>query len=280
MYQKIIIEAINYIKDNLEEDIKVDDVAKHCNFSKYYFNRVFKNEVGESIYTFIKRLRLEKSAMDIIIDGDISITQAGAVYGYSSSNYSVAFKNHYSASPKVYKEAFTRSSIKSTDNYFADLSGMDFEYFDKQMEKVVLDDRTVIYERYMGDYIDLDNKWNEFLEKYKKYYDKDSLSIEITNDDPIITQAEKCIIDLCMTTNKIIDIPYNTQVIKGGNYFLYHLEGTNEDIFEKLEGIVSIWMPKSKVKFDLDNRKIFNIIKLANKEKNHYIFDVYIPYKK
>jgi len=41
--------AIDYILNNITKDISVDEVAKHCNFSRYYFSRIFKIATGESI---------------------------------------------------------------------------------------------------------------------------------------------------------------------------------------------------------------------------------------
>lgn len=54
--------AIDYILQHTEEDVTLEDVADHCHFSKYYFSRLFKKQTGESIYAFIKRVRLEQSA--------------------------------------------------------------------------------------------------------------------------------------------------------------------------------------------------------------------------
>ncbi len=46
-----INQAINYIHDNIDKNLTVEDIANHCCFSKYYFNRVFRSIVKESIYS-------------------------------------------------------------------------------------------------------------------------------------------------------------------------------------------------------------------------------------
>ncbi|MHC1722338.1 MAG: helix-turn-helix transcriptional regulator [Aminipila sp.] len=79
----------------MDEEISIEDVANHCHFSKYYFSRVFKSETGESIYAFIKRLKMEQSAINLKIEKQKSITEIGFDYGYSPSNYSCAFKKHH-----------------------------------------------------------------------------------------------------------------------------------------------------------------------------------------
>ena len=54
----VINKAINYIFDNLEEEITVEDVARHCGYSKYHLTRMFKEDTDEALYQFIKRVRL------------------------------------------------------------------------------------------------------------------------------------------------------------------------------------------------------------------------------
>lgn len=55
---KAVNDAIDFIMQHINEDLSVDDIAAHCHFSKYYFSRLFRSETGESIYSFIKRLRV------------------------------------------------------------------------------------------------------------------------------------------------------------------------------------------------------------------------------
>lgn len=92
---RAVNEAIDYIFCHVEEDIGLEDVAEHCHFSKFYFSRLFKEQTGESVYGFIKRVRLEQSAFRLKVERDRRITEISADYGYSSSNFSSAFKLHY-----------------------------------------------------------------------------------------------------------------------------------------------------------------------------------------
>jgi AraC family transcriptional regulator len=71
----------------LDEEITIADVADHCHLSKYYFSRVFKAETCESLYAFIKRLKMEQSALRLKIEKDKSITSIGFNYGYDSANF-------------------------------------------------------------------------------------------------------------------------------------------------------------------------------------------------
>lgn len=50
--------AIGYILQHAEEEVTLEKVAEHCHFSKYYFCCLFKAQTGESVYAFIKRVKL------------------------------------------------------------------------------------------------------------------------------------------------------------------------------------------------------------------------------
>lgn len=61
--QKAVInKAISYIFEHLDEEVTVGDVADYCCYSKYHLTRMFKEDMDEALYQFIKRKRLERSA--------------------------------------------------------------------------------------------------------------------------------------------------------------------------------------------------------------------------
>lgn len=82
----LINKSIEYILQHIDEEISIEDVAKYCNFSKYHFSRMFKEETGVSIYSLIKRIKMDQSAVSLKIEKDKTITDIGVNYGYSSSN--------------------------------------------------------------------------------------------------------------------------------------------------------------------------------------------------
>lgn len=278
MYNKVIIEAIDYIKAHLEEELTVEDIAEHCHFSKFYFNRLFKSIVGESVYAFIKRLRIEKSAFRIKYEFDKTITEIGAQYGYSSSNYSTVFKKHYGQSPARFKKNIRGSKvICHSDIYYADLTDKTFDYYNQNMKLVELDDFEVIYQRFIGDYHNNFDYWAEFEQRYAHYIVEDSWCLDISCDDPIMTEENRCITDICITSTKPFGNDCMTMIIEGGYYMVYAFEGPPTKIFETFQGLFSIWMIKSSLNIDLETRKIISRYRDVDKERNHLVIDIYIP---
>ncbi|QOR35768.1 AraC family transcriptional regulator [Clostridium sp. 'deep sea'] len=277
MLNDIIIKAINYILENLAEDLTVEQIAEHCHFSKYYFNRLFKSVVGESVYAFIKRLRIEKSALQIIVEHNKTITEIGNRFGYSSSNFSTAFKQRYGKSPLEFKRNRQSNAIRHNKNYYVDLSKVSYDYYNEKVKLVNLKDQQVIFQRFIGDYHNLGYYWSRFCEKHQTYIENTSVYYEISYDDPILTDPERCFTDLAISTTKPIAKDCLTTIIEGGKYVSYTYTGPNTNIFETFQGLLGIWLPDSVYLPDLKNRKVVAKYIIADVKNNFFSMDIYIP---
>ena len=161
--------AIEYILTNIDRDIHPQDVAGYCHFSEYYFERRFRDATGESIYSFIKRSRIEQSAFRLKAERSRSVTDVGLEYGYTPSNYSSAFRKHFDESPAVF-----RRRLREKDRYRHFMTGsefslMSYEECRKHITIEYYDDVKVIYQRYLSSYSDMKQDWNEFNDKYSEY---------------------------------------------------------------------------------------------------------------
>lgn len=248
--------AIDYILDHINDPLHVDEIAAHCNFSKYHLSRLFKAETGEGIYEFIKRLKIEQSAFRIKIEQNRNITDISEVYGYSSSNYSTAFKRHYSISPAQFRRTILH---KSRINPIFNNTSADCESFEECKCKISIDflpDYYVVYDRRKGSYRDLSEHWCAFLEKYKMYRTEETLLIECTYDDPVITDTDNCLYDLYMTVPE--DSPLeHTCYLKGGKFAVYHFKNPVNQIYHAIQNIFTVWLPQSG--YALDERYGFDI---------------------
>lgn len=237
---------------------------------------MFKLETGEGIYEFIKRMKLEYSALDLKLLRESSITDIGANYGYSASNYSTAFKNHHNVSPAEFRIA-TRDNELKNPFYKNDLVSFNtFEAYDNKITVSELKDFFVIYERHIGEYKEIGEKWDDFTEKYSKYLEEDTILIERSYHDPLVTSPEKCLYDICITTKKDCDLE-NTTVIEGGKFLIYPFEGSIRDIFDEFQGIFVNWLPYSS--YHMDKRYALNIYRDIDRKNIYVSMDICIPVK-
>lgn len=269
----LVNKSIDYILAHLEEPISIEDVANQLSFSKYYFCRMFKEETGEGVYSFIKRLKVEQSAIDLKLQKDKRITDIGLDYGYSASNYSSLFKEHYQLSPNDYRKSLEGSTI-SNPFYPQKQEVLDtFEDYQKKVELKELNDLHVIYERMLGNYAELKSSWSALVEE-NAYYDDTTVMIEKFYNDPAVAIDGHSICDLCFTLNEEIK-EKNTMVITGGTYAIYPYKGQIEDIFRVMQGFFRIWLPESS--YQMREKYGLTIYRKIDWENDYVQLDMCIP---
>lgn len=273
---KIVSEAIDYIMNHVGEKITIDDVADHCHFSKYYFSRIFKAETGESVYSFIKRAKMEQSAFRLKVDKEKTITDIGYSVGYTPSNYSSVFKQYHDTSPIEFRKGILDKSLHLDFNHDETNKLESYEECKEKITIEILEDINVIYERRIGNYHDLTLNWCEFLDKYKDYINDETLLIDRTFDDPSITDMDKCVYDVCISVKKDCSLE-NTLVIKGGKYAVYHFKGYIKGIYAAYQSIFTMWLPESRN--EIDDRYSFAIYRRIDCETEYMEMDMCIPIK-
>ncbi|MCR4739495.1 MAG: response regulator [Lachnospiraceae bacterium] len=100
----LVKQALQYIEDNVEKDISLNEISERLNISSYYFSKLFKEETKEGFIEYLTKRRVEK-AKDMLKDPSKSIKEVGSACGYSDPNYfSRIFKKATGMTPTEYKE--------------------------------------------------------------------------------------------------------------------------------------------------------------------------------
>lgn len=60
-YGQRVNRVIDHIHDHLADDLALEDLARIAAFSPFHFHRVFKAIVGETLFGFIQRTRIERA---------------------------------------------------------------------------------------------------------------------------------------------------------------------------------------------------------------------------
>ncbi|MEW9668325.1 helix-turn-helix domain-containing protein [Ammoniphilus sp. 3BR4] len=99
----VIRQAIQYIKENLEKKISLDEIARFCCLSKYHISHLFKKELGVSIVDFINKMRIEKALL-YLEQTDLTVQQIANHVGFEDANYfSRTFKKYVQISPSEFR---------------------------------------------------------------------------------------------------------------------------------------------------------------------------------
>ena len=96
---------INYLNENYEHKISLEQIAHNMYLSPVYISKIFKEETGESPINYLIKIRLEK-AKDILLNSDSnSIKNIANQVGYDDVyHFSKLFKKYYGISPLYYKK--------------------------------------------------------------------------------------------------------------------------------------------------------------------------------
>ncbi len=95
----VIKHCLEYLEDNIKEDLSVELIARHFSYSKHHFSRLFKSETGFTIKEYILNVKMHKAVNDII-NGE-KIIDVALKYGYDTHNgFSKAFKRKFDYSPR------------------------------------------------------------------------------------------------------------------------------------------------------------------------------------
>lgn len=280
---EVISRAVDYIFEHIEEKITIEDVAEYCNYSKYHFSRLFREEMGESLYSFIKRNRLIRSATRMKAEPEKSITEIGLEFGYSSSNYATAFRELIKQSPVNY-----RREKKEKEEVYVPLFGQgvqklqSFQEYDRNITVADLPERRVYYQRFMGSYEELMKHWKEFVRENEPYMTRDTLWIERSLSDPELTRRQQCICDICMTVPE--DHPLlPVRKLSGGRYAIYHFHGRREQIYTVYQGFFTVWLPESPYHIVFREKEtgvcqdIYDIVHEVPDESGRLSMDICIP---
>ncbi len=103
-YYRRIAVAVEYIEQNLFEEISLDKVAERAHFSKYHFLRLFYSSTGDTIGGYVRKRRISKSAHELIYT-NISILDLAIKYKFDSQEaYTRSFKKIYKVPPGQYRK--------------------------------------------------------------------------------------------------------------------------------------------------------------------------------
>ena len=93
----------DYIELHAEQELKLPELAKQAGYSEYYLSRKFKQEMGLSISTYIKYVRVERGKM-MLVNSSIPIAQIADTLRFaSSSHFSDSFREIVGKTPQQYR---------------------------------------------------------------------------------------------------------------------------------------------------------------------------------
>ncbi|MDU1892165.1 MAG: AraC family transcriptional regulator [Dysgonomonas sp.] len=274
-YAKRINTVIEFIANNLDREIELNELAEMSNFSPFHFHRIFKGIVHESIGAFIVRMRIETAAR-LLRFTSLPIQDIAYSIGYNSpSSLTKVFRQYYNISPTDYRNNKTYTIMKPLQ--------LNPDLKIKAPKVVELEAKKAIYIRLNGDYSSLGygDAWTQLWQyvKENKLYSAGIEHIAIYHNDPKITEAEKLRTDICLTIHKPVEAKGDIGIkeINGGKYAVFLYTGSYDKLGMVYDTIYGIWLPESgyQVRMEPGFEKYVNNPENTDPEKLKT--EIYVP---
>ena len=102
-YSERIQRVVDYMAEHLDETLDLETLANVAYFSPYHFHRVYRGLLGETVNDTVRRLRLQRAAIELL-DRDLSVERTGRRAGYASqAAFTRAFHAEYGDPPARYR---------------------------------------------------------------------------------------------------------------------------------------------------------------------------------
>jgi AraC family transcriptional regulator len=111
-YSERIRRVADYVAGHLDEELDLGTLARVACFSPYHFHRVYRALLGETVNETVRRLRLNRAAIDLL-DRELSIERTARRAGYTSqAAFTRAFRAEYGEPPARYRGRPERAAYR------------------------------------------------------------------------------------------------------------------------------------------------------------------------
>ena len=95
----VVSEIMQWIDEHLEEPLRVDDVSARAGYSKWHFQRMFKEVAGISLGRYIKLKKLRRACF-LLESTDIPVIEVCLMLGFTSQQvFTRAMRNEIHKTP-------------------------------------------------------------------------------------------------------------------------------------------------------------------------------------
>ncbi|MFF2176746.1 effector binding domain-containing protein [Lysinibacillus sp. NPDC058147] len=252
-----IQKAINYIEENLLDDITMEQISREVNSSVFHFQRTFSILTDMSIADYIRRRRLTLAAQELI-NTEQKVIDLAYKYGYDSPEaFTKAFRKQHNLTPSEARKK--QGQLQSYNRLVIQVSlkgaePMKYKIVEKEKFQVVGVKRT--YNCQNGENLqDIPHFWNEMNSK-----NFDHQLIQLNNGSikgtlgvcvPNTEQGQSGFIDYWIATDHVGEVGENLLALEipASKWVVFEVHGPMPDAMQNTwKQIYSEWFPSNPYK--------------------------------
>lgn len=303
----------DYVYAHCGEDFGIDDLADVAAFSRFHFHRIFSSVMGESVFDFVKRIRLQRAASLLVDRPADTVTEVALASGFSSpSVFARAFKERFGVTASEWRRLGSEARlarVRSTDGQafgtdgqaestpgqegqaqapyspgilFAGMRRKNMSRLAFTVEVKDLPEMTVAYARHIGPY----DQIPEAFERLGRWAGPRGLyavpghkSLAVYHDNPDNTEESKLRSSACVTVaaGTPVSGDINLMAIPGGKYAVARFEIAPDQFGEAWDALMGEWFPSSG--WQPDDRMCFEVYiqDPADNPQGHFVVDICEP---
>ncbi len=256
IYISKINKVQDYIEKHLDEELNIRQLSKIATFSSFHFQRIYRQMTGESLYSYIKRLRLEKATFLLLANKKNSIQDIALSIGFSNqASFAKAFKEKFGMNASQFRCLNENGNMIIKDismngkAYNTDICYIrPIEISVKSIETI-----KVVYTRHVGSYKGNSNLFEGLFSKLysytssRDYIRNDSKWFVLYHDFGDLTMEEQLRLSVCMSTNEDVktDGDFGSMFLEGGTCAVGRFELKPNEYQLAWNYMLSKWLPES-----------------------------------
>ena len=240
------IERINEVLYTIHGDLQcnygVDELAHVVAMSPFHFNRIFKENVGESVHAYIKRVKLEHAGNLLLFNPDATITHIMHEVGFSSNaSFTQAFKEHFGITPTKWREVDKANDVRD----------LTFSNQPLNVSIATMPSFRVAYVRHQGYDRSIKLAWlklQDWALRHSVVFEQHTM-IGLHHSNPRFVEPSKCHYVACL------ELPHEGTFFREGQIgvmdipqtfcAIFSLQGVYGDLRKYMDVIYHEWLPKS-----------------------------------
>jgi AraC family transcriptional regulator len=292
-YERRVHRAMDYIQAHLGDDISLETLAREAAFSPYHFHRIFTALVGEPVAAFIRRVRLEAAAAELVTYPRRSITEIAFNNGFSSSAvFARAFQERFQVSASAWRKNRKTNHKPGQESAGAPRYALPCwvpregpERKENEVE-VRIEEMPAVraaYVRRQGEYyISACQAWDKLCAWAgpRGLLDGRRMLFSISHDDPSVTEAAKLRYDACIEIGPTLAVDDAVGVVElpARRVAKARYEGPGRGIMGAYASFYGEWLPKSGfVPGEAPPIEVYYPEQGNAPERDHFVMDICMP---
>ncbi|MEL6498296.1 MAG: GyrI-like domain-containing protein [Planctomycetota bacterium] len=256
IYADRLVNALLLIERRLDDPPTLEELARASHYSPHHFHHIFSSAIGEPVSGYVRRVRLERAATNLI-SSTTPVHELAAQAGFDSAEgFSRAFKSVFGVSPARFRETLDESWLGEASDLKEDAVRLRVSARIRRPEpaesRVRVEQReamTLAGLRHVGPYHRVGIAWAQLMlwAAANRQLSSETLHIGIAHDDPAEVSPKRLRYDACVTPRK----PFkpgrriNSITIPAVRCAVADHRGPYETLPETYEHIYGVWLPAS-----------------------------------